>query len=159
MNASFASTGAGGKAPVRVRIDSVGIDATVKPSAIDLRNGALGIPVNIRRTGWWRDGMAPGARAGAVLIAGHRDSAKAGAGVFFPLGKAAAGDRVLVDSAAGKTFAYRVVSVRAYRKAALPTSIYARTGKPRLVLVTCGGPFDEKTGHYRDDVVVTAVPS
>jgi LPXTG-site transpeptidase (sortase) family protein len=131
----------------------------VKSSGIDLRHGALGIPVNIRRTGWWRDGMAPGARTGAVLIAGHRDSAKAGAGVFFPLGKAAAGDRVLVDSAAGKTFAYRVVSVRAYRKAALPTSIYARTGKPRLVLVTCGGPFDEKTGHYRDDVVVTAVPA
>ena len=45
------------------------------------------------------------------------------------------------------------------RKAALPTSIYTRAGSPKLVLVTCGGPFDAKTGHYRDNVVVTAVPA
>jgi len=27
------------------------------------------------------------------------------------------------------------------------------------VLVTCGGPFDASIGHYRDNVVVTAVPA
>jgi len=26
------------------------------------------------------------------------------------------------------------------------------------VLVTCGGPFDATGGHYRDNIVVTAVP-
>jgi hypothetical protein len=25
--------------------------------------------------------------------------------------------------------------------------------------VTCGGPFDAAIGHYRDNVVVTAVPA
>ena len=29
----------------------------------------------------------------------------------------------------------------------------------RLVLVTCGGPFDQAAGHYRDNIVVTAVPA
>jgi hypothetical protein len=56
------------------------------------------------------------------------------------------------------SFAYRVTSVRAYPKSELPTSVFRRTGPPRLVLVTCGGPFDAATGHYPDDVVVTAAP-
>jgi hypothetical protein len=51
-----------------------------------------------------------------------------------------------------------VASVRSYLKSKLPTSVFRRTGPARLVLVTCGGPFDAATGHYRDDVVVTAVP-
>jgi hypothetical protein len=43
--------------------------------------------------------------------------------------------------------------------AALPASIYSRTGPRRLVLVTCGGPFNQNIGHYRDNIVVTAVPA
>jgi hypothetical protein len=31
-------------------------------------------------------------------------------------------------------------------------------GRARLVLVTCGGPYNRTTGHYRDNIVVTAVP-
>ena len=44
-------------------------------------------------------------------------------------------------------------------KGQLPTSIYSLEGAARLVLVTCGGPFDPVAGHYRDNVVVTAVPA
>lgn len=31
-------------------------------------------------------------------------------------------------------------------------------GSPRLTLITCGGPFDAEARHYRDNIVVTAVP-
>jgi hypothetical protein len=44
-------------------------------------------------------------------------------------------------------------------KAQLPTNIWSQKGRNHLVLVTCGGPFDNATGHYRDNVVVTAVPA
>ena len=57
-----------------------------------------------------------------------------------------------------ETFAYRVVSVRAYPKSELPADVYSVRGPPRLVLVTCGGPFDRAARHYRDNIVVTAVP-
>ena len=59
----------------------------------------------------------------------------------------------------GKTLKYRVTTIKTMKKAALPTNIYTRTGSPKLVLVTCGGPFDAKIGHYRDNIVVTAVPA
>ena len=117
------------------------------------QSGALGIPADIKKVGWWRDGAAPGAANGTVLIGGHVDSAKKGAGAFYPLKSARRGDIVTVDSRR-----YRVTTVKIVRKEALPTSIYTRTGPARLVLVTCGGPFNAKTGHYRDNVIVTATP-
>ena len=50
------------------------------------------------------------------------------------------------------------MSVRSMRKEALPGDVYSLRGRARLVLVTCGGPFNRTTGHYRDNIVVTAVP-
>lgn len=144
--------------PARVRLGSLGIDAPVAPARIDIPHGILGVPPNIHRTASWVDGAEPGATSGATLIAGHADSATGGAGAFFRLKAARAGDRIEVVTAAGKTLAYRVTSVRTYLKRDLPAGIYSRRGSPRLVLVTCGGPFDEASGHYRDNIVVTAVP-
>ena len=54
-------------------------------------------------------------------------------------------------------FGYRVTSVQRMPKSQLPTNIYSRAGGHRLVLVTCGGPFVQSEGAYRDNVVVTAV--
>ena len=146
-------------APTRVRIDSLGIDAPVSPVGIDLRKGVLGVSSNIHRTAWWLDGAVPGAGAGSILIAGHVDSKSQGAGSFFRLHSAKVGDRIKVTSRNGKTRTYKVVSVRNYLKSKLPTSVWSSKGKPRLVLVTCGGPFIQAERHYRDNVVVTAVPA
>jgi sortase (surface protein transpeptidase) len=130
----------------------------VSPAGVDIGKGELAAPSDIRRTGWWRDGATPGAESGSVLIAGHVDSAKLGAGAFFRLREARPGDRVQVITADGATATYRVVSVRRYLKRRLPPDIYSLRGEPRLVLVTCGGPFDRSSGQYKDNVVLTAVP-
>jgi hypothetical protein len=53
----------------------------------------------------------------------------------------------------------KMVARQTYRKTRIPLEKYfARDGKPRLTLITCGGQFDRRTGHYRDNVVVTADP-
>jgi hypothetical protein len=148
-----------GSTPTRVQVSRLGIDAQIAPVGIDVAHGVLGVPGDIQRTGWWKDGMAPGATTGAVLVAGHVDSAAAGAGAFFRLGQARRGDVVTINVADGKSFRYRVTSVREMRKAELPLNVWSQTGPARLVLVTCGGPFDQSLGHYRDNIVVTAVPA
>lgn len=153
------AAGAGPITPTQVRIASLGIDAPIKPVGIDVTQSVLGVPPSIHTVGWWRDGMAPGAKTGTLMIAGHVDSALAGAGAFYRLHEARAGDGVEVRTAGGRTFAYRVVSVRNYLKTALPTSVWTRRGPARLVLITCGGPFDRLAGHYRENVVLTAVPA
>ena len=145
--------------PARVRVPSLGIDAPVYPVSISLPHGALGVPPLIHRLGWWLDGMAPGSSTGSILVAGHVDSAKGGPGAFNRLHEARRGDSVQVTTRNGQTRTYRVVSVQVMLKSKLPTSIFSRRGRPRLVLVTCGGPFDPSIGRYRDNVVVTAVPA
>src|SRR5207237_1115878 len=86
--------GAGSVTPLRIRVPSLAIDVPVATVGVDTANGVLGVPTDIHRAGWWRDGAVPGDRAGAVLIAGHVDSATAGAGAFFRLHRVRRGDRV-----------------------------------------------------------------
>ena len=145
-------------APARVTIGALGINAPVTPAGINVAKGELDAHPNVRRTSWWRDGAAPGAKAGTVLIAGHVDSVTQGPGAFFRLKDARVGDRVTVTSRSGVRRTYRVVSVRTMPKAQLPPDVYRTKGQHRLALVTCGGPFLEGQGHYRDNVVVIAVP-
>jgi len=146
-------------APARIQVPSLGIDAPVEAAGIDIRQGVLAVPADIHETGWWADGAAPGDAKGSVVIAGHVDSAKAGVGAFFTLKSAHRGTVVEVTSADGKKRSYKVTSVRVMAKAQLPTAIWSQAGPNHLVLVTCGGPFDAATRHYRDNVVVTAVPA
>ena len=40
-----------------------------------------------------------------------------------------------------------------------PTEVFSRTGRARLVLITCGGSFDSATGNYEDNIVAYAEPT
>lgn len=145
--------------PTRVSLARLGVDAPIASVDIDTANGILDIPKNIQRVGWWKDGAAPGDDKGAILLAGHVDSAKDGGGAFYPLKSARRGDIVKVLSDDGKTRSYRVTGLKTVKKSALPENVFSRTGPKRLVLVTCGGPFLPDVGHYRDNVILTAVPA
>ena len=94
-----------------------------------------------------------------MLIAGHVDNATQGAGAFFNLKNAKAGEKVTVTTAGGRTLTYKVSTVKSYLKAKLPTDVWSKKGRARLVLVTCGGRFDEQTKHYVDNIVLTAYPA
>jgi hypothetical protein len=148
----------GGRVPVRLRIPRLGIKAAIVPEVIDIEKGALGMPANIRRLGWWRDGVAPLAQSGSILIAGHYDFATAGRGAFYSLPHARRGERIHITTADGAVNTYRVVAVGSYPKSALPLTVFDRRGPPRLVLVTCGGRFNSTTKRFLDNIVVTVVP-
>ena len=146
-----------GPRPTRVMYQRLGIRADIRAAGIDQQRGALDVPSNIRSVGWWKDGAAPGGE-GSVLIAGHVDSKKNGAGAFYALKDGKKGDRITVTTSDDKTRTYRVTGVRTVKKDALPQALFSRSGEKRLYLVTCGGPFNAKIGHYRDNVIVSAVP-
>jgi hypothetical protein len=66
---------------------------------------------------------------------------------------------VLVEAADGTVTRWQVVSRDLLAKPDVPLAeLFARSGPPRLALVTCGGPFDPDRLSYRDNVVVVAVP-
>ena len=80
-----------------------------------------------------------------------------GISVFFYLKDLHAGDRVYVTLADGKIATFAVDGVQKVDKDAFPTAfIYGKASDPSLRLITCGGPFDEATGHYLDNIIVYA---
>ncbi len=99
----------------------------------------------------------PATSAGTILLAGHVDSAKDGAGAFYALKSARRGD--VVTAAAGRQdAALPRHGTRRVRKAALPSSIYTRTGPREARARDLRRAVRRRAGHYRDNVIVTAVP-
>ncbi|MDY7084573.1 MAG: class F sortase [Actinomycetota bacterium] len=145
--------------PSRLRVPALDLDAAVDAVGIDARTGDFAVPPSVDEVGWYRYGPGFSARAGSIVIAGHVDSAAEGKGAFFKLGTLNAGDAVTLVGPDGRDRRFEVVARERYRKTAIPLEKYfARDGAARLTLITCGGPFDAETRHYRDNVVVTAVP-
>lgn len=119
------------------------------------RNGLLQVPADPQRAGWYSEGAAPGDPGPAVLV-GHVDSYR-GPGVFAGLKRMRKGDLVHVRRADGTRASFRVTLVRTYAKRSFPTKlVYVGDGRPSLRLITCGGAFDEASGHYLSNTVVFA---
>ncbi len=142
-------------APARLQVPALGVDSVVDPVGV-APDGQMAIPEDVDRVGWYRFGPAPGADGSAVL-AGHVDDREQGLGALAPLSEAAVGTEVLVTDAEGTTTRWRVVSRELITKQVLPLDrLFARTGAPRLTLITCGGPFLPEYSSYRDNVVGVA---
>jgi sortase (surface protein transpeptidase) len=145
-------------APTRFQVPDLGIDAAVDAVGVE-DDGSMVIPAEIARVGWYRFGPAPGAARGNAVVAGHVDAAGEGPGALFDLRGVEVGARITVTDESGEEHTYEVVSRETVTKDVLPIEqIFDRTGEHRLVVITCGGPFQPELRSYRDNVVVTAVP-
>ncbi|PZF80205.1 class F sortase, partial [Jiangella anatolica] len=105
--------------------------------------------------GWWRDGAAPGAEAGAAVVVGH--AVEGGEAAFNSVVGLEPGDEVRV-SGSGVEQRYRVDTVETMAPGDLPAradELFAQDVPGRLVLVTCA---DWDGTAFRSNVVVTAVP-
>jgi hypothetical protein len=148
-------------APNRIVIPKIHANAPIV-SVGTTADRELEIPLNPQVVGWWRYGAKPGATVGTAILAGHINYAGV-TGSMAAIGKLDPGDQVYVF---GKQNAdnrhevrFRVTGVRTYHKTHLPfQQIFDQKSVGRIVIVTCGGPFDASTGNYLDNIVVFAVP-
>jgi hypothetical protein len=145
-------------APSRLLIGSAGLRAPVVPVGAG-PDGELAIPDEPRMVGWWVGSAPAGDPRGSTVLAGHIDSAGGGLGVLSVLRTLPPGTRIVLTDVFGAHHPYRLAARRTYPKHALPAEALSRRAGPRLVLVTCGGPFDEVRRTYRDNLVVYAVPA
>ncbi|WP_372985040.1 class F sortase [Microbacterium sp.] len=145
-------------APVGLAIPSLAIDMPVTDVGV-ADSGQMELPVDPAIAGWYRYGADATSTSGRILIAAHVDAIDYPIGPLARLRDVPAGETILITAADGTSREFVVQSLTYYEKAALPTDeLFQRGGPSALVLVTCGGPFDSQTGHYRDNVVAVAVP-
>ncbi|MCY7324768.1 MAG: class F sortase [Microbacteriaceae bacterium] len=146
-------------APVRLTIPELNIDMRVDAMGLD-GDGAMALPDNASDAGWYKFGPGVANDAGATVMAAHVDSRHDGIGPFSRLKDASPGSTISVAGSDGSTVDYLVTEVRSVGKIDAPMAeVFDRSGDPRLTLVTCGGEFDSSTGHYIDNIILTAIPA
>ncbi|TQM06255.1 class F sortase [Pseudonocardia kunmingensis] len=142
-------------APVGIAVPAIGVRVESLLALGIAGDGELEVPPDAASAGWFTLGPTPGAR-GPAVIAGHVDYAGV-PGVFHRLAELAPGDEVSVPRADGSRAVFGTYRVDRYAKSEFPTErVYGDTGGPELRLITCGGAFDTRSGHYSDNVVAYA---
>lgn len=144
--------------PVTLDIPSIGVHSVVQYLGLTAK-GALEVPApgpHYNEAAWYRYSPTPGS-LGPAIVLGHVDSATDGPSVFFHLGELEPGDRVSITRADDSIAVFIVDEVHSYAKDDFPTKlVYSDINHAGLRIVTCGGAFDDSTGHYLDNIVVFA---
>lgn len=144
--------------PNRIRIPALAVDAPV--SAVGVADdGEVQVPDDVATVGWYRFGPTPGEPGSSVLV-GHVDDYRQGVGVLARIGDLNPGDTIEIDGEGGVVSVFTVVAREQWNKADAPLDrLFDRGGSARVVLLTCGGAFDDARLEYTDNIAVTAVPS
>jgi len=144
--------------PVAIDIPSIGVESVLQQVGLTAEN-TVEVPApgpHYNEAAWYRNSSTPGA-PGPAIIVGHVDSAREGPSVFFKVGDLRPKDEVLITRADGVVAVFRVDTIGRYPKDEFPTQlVYGATDQAVLRLITCGGAFDEATGHYLENIVVFA---
>ena len=143
--------------PVSIDIPTIHVHASVVSLGLN-SDGSIAVPPLTRpkETSWYADGPAPG-QPGAAAILGHVDAAGVGPAVFYDLGELRPGAKIFVRLRTGRTAIFEAYSVALYSKVNFPTKrVFGYTSWPTLRLITCGGIFDPKSGHYLGNIVAFA---
>ena len=140
--------------PTRVVIPTLDVDVALTGLG-QQADGTMQVPTDARTVGWYTKAPTPGSLGPAVL-AGHVDYQNK-PGTFNRLTDLKPGDSINVDRQDGSMAMFTVVKVQRYAKDKFPTNaVYGSINRAGLRLITCGGNFDAKAGHYEDNIVVYA---
>jgi sortase (surface protein transpeptidase) len=146
-----------GRAPERITIPDIDVRSQVQP--VGTVDRVLQIPPKPWEVGWWEAGVGLGSDHGTTVLVAHLDSRTYGVGPFARAKDLGVGAPMTLRDEQGDAQRYRVSAVDTYLKQVLPyEEIFAQSGPPRVVLVTCGGQYNRDAGGWDSNVVVTFTP-
>ncbi|MGH8961639.1 MAG: class F sortase [Jatrophihabitantaceae bacterium] len=165
--------------PIRLIVPSHGLSAPVSANPLDA-DGYVHVPRDPRQVSWTSGNgtqtyAAPGSDHGTAMLVSHINYSGVD-GAFHDLASYRIGQQITVVLADGRRLRYDVaaqpMAVNKARLAAdlqvpgepLHQEIFGQTGSygtprsGRLLLESCGGAFDNRTGNYQDNIFVFALP-
>jgi len=141
--------------PKLISIPSLNISSPVEFVGQN-RKGAMESPQSISAIGWYKYGATPGT-IGSSVFAGHVDNAFGLGGIFKDLENIKIGEEIDVENVDGDTYTYIVDEIETTNWMEAPTTkIFGETQKEKLVLITCGGDWDNEWNTYNDRLIVYA---
>ena len=155
--------------PVKVVVAGHRVQADVSADRLNA-DGSLYVPPDPRAVSWASQDVGPGSSYGTAILVGHVNY-RGVEGVFSDLADYVVGEVIIVGMADGRNLKYVVVAapIEVNKNQVGPrrqelfdqTHSYGPTGKPRsgrLLLLSCGGAFDNRTGYYESNIFVYALP-
>jgi LPXTG-site transpeptidase (sortase) family protein len=143
--------------PIAIKIPKLGVSAPVTQLGLQA-DGSVEEPPLSRPNlaGWYEKGPTPGEKGPAVIL-GHVDAHRQAA-VFYDLKKLRPGDRIMVTRADKSVITFTVQRLQQVQKSNFPSNlVYGEVlDYASLRLVTCGGDFNRRTGHYVSNVIAFA---
>ena len=154
-------TGLPPSVPIDLEIPSIGVHVGMFDVGLQA-DGEIEVPAPGPRydaPAWYRNSPTPG-ELGPAVVVGHVDTPSGAPSVFYRLGELTPGRQIHLRRADGLVATFDVTDVRQVGKADFPTDdVYGNLDHAGLRLITCAGPLDPVTGHYRDNIVVFAALS
>lgn len=144
--------------PISLSIPEIGAQSSLLDLGLNSDGTIATPPIDEKdsKAGWYNQSPEPGTLGPAILL-GHIDSKTYGPAIFYDLGKLVPGDTVEVTRSDNTVAVFAVDGVREYPKAEFPTlQVYGNLDHAGLRLITCGGAFNNDTGHYESNIVVFA---
>lgn len=155
--------------PLSVIVPDHQVKALVSANRLN-GDGSLYVPPNPGDVSWASQDVAPGSARGTIIIVGHINSGGV-LGAFHDLADYRVGQLITLALADGRRMKYAVVAppIEVSKDQVGPrrqelfdqTHSYGLPGRPRsgrLLLLSCGGAFDNRTGHYESNIFVYALP-
>lgn len=139
--------------PVRLLIDSIGVDARIESRGLDASRN-LASPADFRDVAWYNLGPRPGEH-GNALINGHVNW-WTGDAVFTRLSRIRIGDVVRVVRADGVAVVFKVTARRTVDAHARIASLFAPATTSTLTLITCSGVWNPLTQSDTQRLLVSA---
>ncbi|EXF25139.1 peptidase C60 [Nesterenkonia sp. AN1] len=144
--------------PAQLLYPGIDADIPVEPRGV-AEDGQMDIPDDAAQAAWYEYGKAPADQVGTTVISAHAGSQETPVGPLYALKDSRPGEEVTVLDEAGVAHHYEVTQVEQLGKDGLDFAPYfERTGKHRLVLITCGGQWIDERGSYADNIIVVAEP-
>lgn len=146
------------------------VQASVSANPLNADN-SLFVPPDPRTVSWASQEVAPGTSYGTIILVSHINSGGV-QGAFSDLADYQPGQIITLTLADGRKMKYAVASppIEVNKDKLGPrrqelfdqTHSYGAAGRAksgRLLLLSCGGRFDNRTGHYESNIFVYALPA
>jgi len=156
--------------PVSLIVTGHRVDAVVSAEPFN-PDGSLFVPPDPRAVSWASQDAGPGGSYGTTILVGHINY-RGVPGAFSDLAEYQVGQIITVVLADGRRMNYAVAAppIEVNKDQVGPrrqelfdqSNSYGLVGQPksgRLLLLSCGGAFDNRTGQYESNIFVYALPA
>lgn len=141
--------------PVRLIVPKLSIDTSIEPVSVGTNN-IMEVPDGWDKAGWYIKAVKPG-EVGTAVIVGHYDDQFGKPAIFYYLNQLEAGDKIIILTSDNRELNFIVKQKSTYPFWSSIDELLIPDKNKNLILITCGGWWNQELHNYSERLVVQAV--